>query len=301
MNGIRPGAKWWHERSRTVFDEVIASAQNPRVKEWASLLDRRGRVAQRRYVVEGVRNVEAHVQAGAAIDVLLVSELATDSTLACARRIAAEGIRCCQLSALAFAKVSQTEHSQGLVAVAPFAQRDLDVFLAERPASAPAGSCADVVLVADRIGDPGNLGTMLRTAQAVGVACAIVTAGSADPYAPKVVRAAMGAHASIPVFQAEAQDVLRALVGHGYRVLPSAAGAVADAGAPADLSGRIALVIGNETQGLSEPFAALGTVVSLVMPGGGESLNAAIAGAVLLYEALRWRGVGVAMNFVRDV
>ncbi|MCY0869948.1 MAG: RNA methyltransferase, partial [Firmicutes bacterium] len=123
----------------------------------------------------------------------------------------------------------------------------------------------------------------------------------ADPYAPKVVRAAMGAHATSALFQAAADETVSALRRHGYRVMPAAAVPAGNVGIAADLSGPIALVVGNETQGLSEPFAQLKTFVSLPMPGGGESLNAAIASAVLLYEALRWRGAGVAINFAADV
>lgn len=151
------------------------------------------------------------------------------------------------------------------------------------PSTSPALDDADFVMVADRIADPGNLGTMFRSAEAAGVQVVVVTAGSVDPFNPKVVRASAGALFHVPIAAAELADVRRAgltLVGtsshHGDRHVV------------ADWSGRIALVLGNEAHGLDDD-ADVDRWVRIDHRGRAESLNVAMAGTVLAFEAARQR------------
>ncbi len=154
-------------------------------------------------------------------------------------------------------------------------------------------STASFVVVLDRVGDPGNLGTILRSAEAAGADLVVLTPGSVDPYNPKVVRSSAGALFHVPVVTAEIDDVVAAglelfgTTSHGYpgrTVVPYT---------DADLTGRIAVVMGNEAAGLPDEWDdTVGPVRSwITIPhrGRSESLNVAMATTVLAFEAARQR------------
>jgi TrmH family RNA methyltransferase len=149
-----------------------------------------------------------------------------------------------------------------------------------------------MILVLDAIQDPGNMGTLLRSAEAVGVAEVLGTIGTVDAYSPKVVRAAMGAHMRLALTQDLSWDAIServALVDHVYA-------ADAEASMPyfaADWRQPSALIIGNEAHGLSDDARTLArSSIGIPMHGRAESLNAAVAGSVILFEALRQRTRG---------
>ena len=176
------------------------------------------------------------------------------------------------------AAASDTIHPQGVVALAHWPQIDPGV--------------PGIILVLDAIQDPGNMGALLRSAEAVGVAEVLGTVGTVDVYSPKVVRAAMGAHMHLALTQDLSWDAIAerlALVDQVY---------AADAAAKmpyfaADWRQPSALIIGNEAHGLSEDARALARCpVGIPMHGRAESLNAAVAGSVILFEALRQRTRG---------
>lgn len=176
----------------------------------------------------------------------------------------------------ALERASETRTPQGIVAV--FRPRRF------RLGDMPRG----LVVVLDNLQDPGNLGTVIRSLEALGGA-GVVVAGGVDPFNPKVVRGAMGSLFRLPVVKAEVEEALTALAAQGRRVY------VADAGgelAPwaADLTGDAVLVIGNEGAGPSDAARRLANgVISIPMPGPTESLNAGVAASLLIYEALRQR------------
>jgi TrmH family RNA methyltransferase len=149
-----------------------------------------------------------------------------------------------------------------------------------------------IILVLDAIQDPGNMGALLRSAEAVGVAEVLGASGTVDVYSPKVVRAAMGAHMRLAITQDLSWDAIAerlALVDQVY---------AADAAATmpyfaADWRQPSALIIGNEAHGLSDNARALArSPIGIPMHGRAESLNAAVAGSVILFEALRQRTRG---------
>ncbi len=146
-------------------------------------------------------------------------------------------------------------------------------------------SDAGFVLVADRIGDPGNLGTILRSSEAAGIDAVVLTAGSVDPYNPKVVRASAGALFRIPVLDADLSSVSAA----GLRTIGTSSHRGV-AHTDADLTGRIALVVGNEARGLPDD-ARVDEWVTIRHHGRAESLNVAMAATVLCFEASRQREV----------
>lgn len=177
--------------------------------------------------------------------------------------------------------LSDTATPQGVVAVVQM--RSLE--LGDLPDD------ADLVIVLADVRDPGNAGTILRSALAAGADAAVFASGSVDPYHPKTVRAGAGALFRLPVSRGiDLADALSVLKGAGFSLL----GAEASAQVPytdVDMTGKLALVLGNEAWGLpSEAPAAIDLFVSIPMPGAVESLNVGIAGALLLFEAVRQRG-----------
>jgi TrmH family RNA methyltransferase len=181
------------------------------------------------------------------------------------------------------ASLAGTSTPQGVVAVVEI--RSLD--LAALPAD------ADLVVILADVRDPGNAGTILRSSLAAGADAAVFGTGSVDPYHPKTVRSGAGALFRLPVVRGlETPAAIEALKASGFRVV--GADASADVSyTNVDMTGPVAIVLGNEAWGLpAETAALLDRSVSIPMPGPAESLNVGIAGALLLFEAVRQRGDG---------
>jgi len=188
------------------------------------------------------------------------------------------------ISEAAAGKLSETRTPQGVFAVVEYAQPPLSELRLGPNA---------LVLAADGISDPGNLGTMIRSAAALGAHAVVASGDCCDVLNPKVVRATMGAIFRVPVVSGlPLSEAVAGLRDRGLRIVAAVA---REGRAPweADLRGPVALLIGSEAEGLPPGFAlAAEERVTIPMPGGAESLNAAGAAAVLLYEASRQRGSG---------
>jgi TrmH family RNA methyltransferase len=170
--------------------------------------------------------------------------------------------------------ISETETSQGILAV-------LDYFPLPIPAN------LSFVLVLDSIRDPGNLGTLLRTAAAAGVQVVFLPPETTDAFAPKVMRAGMGAHFRLPIFPLN-WDEIRVRTRSLKVYLAEMEGATSCW--EADFRAPLALIVGGEAEGASQPARNLASQqVYISMPGGSESLNAAVAGAILMFEIVRQR------------
>lgn len=264
----------------TVFGVfMITSAANPRVRAIRELHSQRGRQEQRAYLVEGIRLTEEALDADLPLQAVYVHTArlsATPRGAALLARLQSLHPAPEEMSSTAISAAADTETPQGVLAVLP---------LPPRP-PAPSGSGLAVVL--DGMQDPGNLGTILRTALAAGVGAVITTPGCADVYAPKTVRAGMGAHFRLPVLPAVPWCELAGMLA-GRKVLL----AVTQGGVPyslVDWREPTAVVIGGEAQGVGPEARALATAeVSIPMSSGVESLNAAVAAGVLLFEAFRQR------------
>jgi TrmH family RNA methyltransferase len=265
---------------------MITSSANPTVKLihalTASLPGRRR--AERAFVVEGVRAVEEALGSGSPPRVLLYDEAALGRTERGAALLARlRGHRAAQpATPAALAAAADTVHSQGVVGVFPFP---------DWPPLAPGGATVPLLLVLDGLKDPGNLGTILRTAEAAGVGGVWLTPDCVDLYNPKVVRAGMGAHFRLPAWPDAAWPAIQAdLARLGVRQIVAL-----DAHAPTayyalDWRGPAALVLGSEAHGLSPAGRATAiTPAAIPMPGQAESLNAALAAGIVLFEALRQR------------
>ena len=258
---------------------TITNVDNVRCRYVRSLQSRkRVRYRDRRYVVEGLRSVSHAVSAGQRPFFLFYS-----SSFAAApggKELLAgvsSDVQSWMVSDEVLTVLTDTVTPQGVLAV-------LDM-----PQTSPADACqADLLLILDNIRDPGNLGTILRTAEATGTGAVVLSRGCADPYAPKVVRAGMGAQMRLSIMCGASWGQIERLVSGKQCVL-------ADAQAPQvyweyDWTAPTALVVGSEAHGASAQARALvAQSIRLPMTEGVESLNAAIATAVLLFEAQRQR------------
>lgn len=255
---------------------MITSAHNPRLAHVRGLLSqRKERKAAQEFVIEGVRLAEeAFTSSWLPSLVLHTSELSPRGQELVGKFHAAgcevEGITPALLNSL-----SGTESPQGILAVLPM--REL-----------PLPAKPNLLLIADAIRDPGNLGTLLRSAAAAGVEAAILAPGTTDPWSPKAVRSAMGAHFRLPIRSLD-WDAISALCKPRLWVLL----AEAAQGTPAwqlNLRQPLALIVGGEAEGASRVGAKLAdTLITIPMPGLSESLNAAMAGSILLFEIVRQR------------
>jgi TrmH family RNA methyltransferase len=227
-------------------------------------------------VCEGPRVVAAALDRDVALVECYVGGEASADVRAVAERAAARGVEMRVLGPGVAARVGETQHPQPIFAVAPLRRAGRDALVG-----------ADLALVAARIGDPGNAGTLIRSAAAAGAEIIVLGEGSVDAYNPKVVRASAGACFAVRIVEGcAAVDILATLRSQGVTCL----GAAASGGSPPeefDLRTPTAFVVGNETQGLDQGLGFDGTV-TLPM-GAGESLNAAMAGTALLFEAARQR------------
>lgn len=259
---------------------MITSSQNPKIKRIRGLLEnRKERQQEKVFIIEGVRLAEEALKSGSQPELVLYSAELSIRGRNLVDQFLEMGCLIEEVDAGVLRSLSDTETPQGILAVLP------------QPGSVlpPAW---DLLLVLDRIRDPGNLGTMLRSAIAAGVQAVVLTPASVDAFAPKVVRAAMGAHFRLPILTLDWPEIVAAC--KQDRPQPAAL-LVADSagGSPcwkADLRQPLALVIGSEADG-PQPAAmdAADSMLHIPMPGKAESLNAAAAAAILLYEVVRQR------------
>jgi TrmH family RNA methyltransferase len=258
---------------------MITSTRNPRIQQLRALQSQaRSRRAAGVFVVEGVRLVEEALLAGLQPQWLIYTQDLSPRGQALVAQFQAQGASIEIVSESVLAAASDTETPQGILAVLP--QRSL-----------PLPPAPDFVLIPDAVRDPGNLGTLLRTARAAGVQAVLIPPETADPFAPKVVRAGMGAHFHLPI-QSLGWAEIRAYLGQApsrpRSYLADAGGGLAHT--QADFRAPLALIVGGEAAGAGPAAQALALErVHIPMPGGAESLNAAVAAAILMFEVVRQR------------
>jgi RNA methyltransferase, TrmH family len=249
----------------------IESASNPRLKATRALDSRHGVLRQGAFLVEGPKFVSDQMSIRSPLWLVLSSEAGPAATFV-ADMASDSGIDVLEVSSGLFRELSDTVHSQGLLAVCP-----LPVITEEDIPS------IGTLLLLDGLSDPGNLGTLIRSAVAFGCAAVIAGTGSCCPFIPKVTRAAAGMSIRLPIlFDAD----LPALMGRmsQTRLFYGAEASGGSVELLASAGGRIGLVIGSEAHGISETVKPLlsGTVGIPMVPGV-ESLNAAVSGSILLY------------------
>ncbi len=260
--------------------EIISSLQNPRVLAARKLRRRAQRDEARAYLLEGTVPLREALAANVPVREVFVSD-----GEAVAAEAEAAGASVTRVTPAVIEALSETITPQGAVAVVAMEELAPDHLADE----------ADLVLVLDQIRDPGNAGTLVRCAAAAGAAAVFFTAGSVDPYSPKTVRAAAGAMFKVGLGRSVSfEDLVVALAARGFLVVGAETGAASPYDS-LDYSGRVAFVVGNEAWGIADEHRPrLAEIVSIPMPGPAESLNAGIAGAILLFEAVRQRRISSA-------
>ena len=238
---------------------VITSYDNAKIAEIVKLSQKKYRRQSRRYVIEGARLVNDALRHGAKVVAVYVSESVAGSYDFDGQVVVADRV---------FAKIADTVNSQGVLAV---------VVMDEAELSAPKGNC----LVLDGLQDPGNVGTLIRTAASCGFTD-VYAVNSVDLYSPKVLRSAMSAHFCVKLHELNGIE-------KAYELLDGVETVCADMGGnnvfDAEFVGRTALVLGNEGNGLSDYAKTHATrTVALPMANGFESLNVAVAGSVIMYQ-----------------
>ena len=253
---------------------MITSAQNPKIKLIRSLM---GRAKDRRdaemFVVEGVRLIEEAEARNWGFKFALYDPSLNARGSSLVEHLLSRGIEVEEVSENLMKSLSDTETPQGILAV-----------LELSPISIP--DTRDFILIPDQIRDPGNLGTLLRSAAAAGVQAVFLPPETTDAFAPKVVRSGMGAHFRLPIHSMKWEKIRREI-----QDLPVY---LADMdGTPCwetDLRRSLVLIVGSEAEGASAEARELATEkISIPMSGNMESLNAGVAGSVLMFEVMRQR------------
>ena len=255
---------------------MITSPQNPKLKLARALT---GRPKERReegaFLAEGVRLMEEALATNWPVRFVLYSSGLSERGQALVEKLQAAGLEVEEVAGDLLQAISETETSQSILAVLDLVQL-------------PIPDLPNFLLIPDQIRDPGNLGTLIRTATAAGVQAVLLPPETTDAFAPKVVRAGMGAHFRLPIQSMEWDEIERVCKSANLQVL------LADMAGQScwetDFRKPLALIVGGEAEGASEQARQLANgQVCIPMPGEAESLNAGVAGSVLMFEVVRQR------------
>jgi len=264
-----------------VMDE-ITSLQNQRVKDAAKLRDARERRKQKRFIIDGAREISRAIDAGIELIEAFICKPMCDTAESreLLNRLEKLPVRQSRVTPAVFEKLAFGKRAEGIVAIAATPNRSLgDLKLPANP----------LVAVLEGVEKPGNIGAVLRSADAAGVSALIVADGTTDLHNPNAIRASLGAVFTVPVCAAPAAEVRHWLAER--RIQTFAARVDGDIlYSAADFDRPAAVVLGSEAEGLSSAWQGESvSTIRLPMRGAVDSLNVSAAAAVLFYEALRQR------------
>ena len=254
---------------------TVLSPQNPRIERVRDLRAARARRERGRFMLEGPTLLAEARRSGIAIEELYLTEAAATAHVDLVGDAERAGAQTFIVPERTLARMSDVETSTGLLAIAVMPAHTLEAILA----------LPGPVLLLAGINDPGNAGTLVRSAEAFAAAGVLFGRGGADPFAPKVVRAAMGSLFRLPVASVSAEELLPAAAAAGRPVI--AATLEGEPLAGADLPTRAVLAIGNERHGVAGFLPRWDRSVRIEQPGAAESLNAAVAGSIALYAMFK--------------
>lgn len=271
--------------------DLITSAANPLVKRIRRLAQRKHRRAERAAVVHGIQPVRQAVEAGVSVDTLVVAEtlLRAESARTWVAEQETAGVPVARLTDELFTRISEREGPTGLAAVIRVADAAVETL--------PVPTGPSTWLAVEELGNPGNLGTILRTADATGAAGVLLVGATADLWDPVTIKASMGAVFSVPAVRVAGPVELRDWARrHGIAIATTAARAPQSLWQVA-FPERVVVLLGSEQEGLDDATLSSGDLaVSIPMVGTAESLNLAQAATVLLYEVWRQRAAAVAQR-----
>ena len=252
---------------------VIESKDNTLFKYTKKLKERKHRTKENKYIIEGFRLVQEAFKAKCNIEYIIVNEGGKVKLEEYLSQYI-NNIKIYEMRNELFSQLTSTENTQGIIAVASINNLISDIN-------------GDFYLLCDKVQDPGNLGTIIRTAHAAGVNAIILTKGTVDIYNDKTIRSTMGSIFYIPIIYDNDLNLLKKLKSEGFDLVATSLEESKNF-FEEDLSGKVILSVGNEGNGISEEiFELADKKVKIPMPGGAESLNVGVATSIILFEKVR--------------
>lgn len=260
----------------------IDSPANPVLKAAAEVLARRSKYGADAFIIEGPHLVEAALSAGAKLKKVFVTPefVAKAANRGLLKGASGAGAAIFELSARAMKKITDAKSPQGVSALCSYKPMELDWLKFKG---------APLIVVSDGISEPGNLGAIIRSADAFGADAVVMLPGTCDPFGPRTLRATSGSAFNVPMVFVKAVELIPWLRGRGISTAaatPRARQTIAGV----DLTKPVAFIFGNESRGISgDIIKATDIRFRIPIPGRAESLNVAASAAVCLYEAVRQR------------
>jgi RNA methyltransferase, TrmH family len=258
-------------------DVIMLSKDNKNVKLALKLKQKKFRELEGKFLVEGIRFVEEAIKEGV-VEYILYSEKLNSTEDA--YRVIENSLPKYEVDANVLKELSGTETPQGVIAVVTKREYCFEDIK------------QDFVIIVDGVQDPGNLGAIIRTSDAAGAGAVILLSGTVDVYNDKTLRSTMGSIFHIPIINSDSfEELSEELKKKGYNIFASSLEESKNL-FECDFKSSVAIMIGNEAKGIPKEHMELATQkLRIPMPGNAESLNAAAAGAIIIYEVLRQRGI----------
>jgi len=255
--------------------EYIQSKDNLLIKDIRKLKEKRYRVSSNMFLVEGFRFVQEALDSGFEVVSIFISATGEPKYENSNMKIKqSENTKVYIISDSLFKSICDTDNPQGIIAV-----------LKDKPVEIKYDH--GFYMLADKIQDPGNMGTIIRTAHAAGALGVLITKGTVDIYNEKTLRATMGSIFKIPVIYDDDLSLVKKLRDGGFKLVASSLDTDKNF-YDVDLKGKIIISVGNEGNGISAEIYNISDLkIKIPMPGGAESLNAAVAASIMMYEVVR--------------
>jgi len=262
------------------MSQPIASRQNTRVKNAAKLRDRKGREQQGRIIIDGVREISRAVAAGIELVEVFVVEANVDARTQQLLSEIDNDVDLVAVTDAVFEKITFGNRSDGVIAIACPPHRDIaDLEVGDQT----------IIAVLEHVEKPGNIGAVIRSADAAGVSAIIIVEPGTDLFNPNAIRASAGTIFSLPLVSCTTEAARSWLHNHGFHVFTSRVDGAVDYTAE-NYVGKTAIILGCEAHGLSNAWRGSDvTAVKIPMFGIADSLNVSVTAAVLFYEAIRQR------------
>lgn len=259
----------------------ITSSKNKLIKEIKSLYRKKGRQKQKSFLIEGIKIIEEAIENEYPIKHIIYTDYLMESEEGRKFFSKIEGFESLiYVPENIFKEISDTENPQGIIGVSNIVSRNIEEIYMNTKKS---------LLFLDGIQDPGNMGTIIRTADAFSMDGIIIREGSVDPYNPKVIRSTMGSIFRMPLYYSKGIDELEKLKSKGVNIYSTALGGSIPIYS-VDFKEDFVLIIGNESKGASEEvFSLSDKLIKIPMTGKAESLNAAVAASIIMYEVMKQR------------
>lgn len=250
----------------------IESKNNNLFKELKKLKEKKHRIKSNKYLIEGLRFVEEAIKSKVSIDSIIFTESFKEKNPEFFLNID-DDVKLILMNDVLLKQLCSTENPQGVLGVINMQNKEL--------------KNGELVILVDKVQDPGNMGTIIRTAHAAGAAGIVMTKGTVDIYNDKTLRSTMGSIFYIPVVEDDSLDFVKSLKETGYRLVVSSLQGENNF-FDENLKGNIIIAVGNEGNGVSDEVYNISDIkVKIPMPGNAESLNVAVATSVMIYEKIR--------------